>query len=83
MENQTYDVDKAIEAQKEYCKEFAAKHPEDGMHDSMSRGQGFAPMNGVCYRCHRQMYSEGGISVERARRNLTTGCPFCHYSFVE
>lgn len=83
MENQTYDVAKAIEAQKEYCKEYAAKHPKDWMHDRMSKGQGFAPMSGVYYRCHRQMYAEGGISVERARTELTTGCPFCYHSFVE
>lgn len=104
MENQTYDVAKAIEAQKEYCKEYAAKHPEDWMHDRMSKGQGFAPMSGVCYCCHQQMYAEtgqqmsyhsrlrrylpdgkinNGISVERARKELTTGCPFCYHSFVE
>lgn len=100
---QTYDVAKAIEAQKEYCKEYAAKHPEDWMAKDMSEGKGFAPVNGICYCCHQQIYAESGaegvwrgrrglitsgrkthgISVERARKELTTGCPFCHRSYVD
>lgn len=104
MEEQTktYDVAAAVEAQKEYCKEYAAKHPEDWMAESMNKGVGFAPVDGCCYACHQQIYAaEGqekiysrrrwestgrllkGISVEEARRQLTTGCPFCHRSYVD
>lgn len=96
----TYDVDEAIQAQKEYCKEWAAKHPDNWASESMKDGKGFAPINGRCYCCKQQMYSaEGveymgrsgkttgrkrsGISVERARTQLTTGCPFCGCSFID
>lgn len=66
----------------------------------MKDGKGFAPVNGICYCCHQQIYSaegreylgdrrkptgriKNGISVEQARAELTTGCPFCHRSFVD
>lgn len=97
--NKTYNVAEAVQAQKEYCKEYAAKYPEDWASGMMKDGKGFAPVNGVCYCCHQQIYSaEGreyiglkhptgrmtaGISVEEARNQLTTGCPFCHRSFVD
>lgn len=72
----------AIIAQREYLKELAKK-PGDWMADNFSRGIGFAPSDGICYRCKKQIYSEGGISVERASKELTTGCPFCHTSYVD
>lgn len=94
----TFDVEKAIQAQQEYCKEYAANHPEDWASDFMSKGEGFAPNHGHCFWCHQQIYSaEGqvflggrptgreveGISVEQARKSLVTGCPFCHRSYVD
>lgn len=96
--NKTYNVDEAVEAQKEYCKEYAAKHPEDWASTFMKDGKGFAPVDGKCYCCKQQIYAEqgyeyregrrterlmDGISVEEARTELTTGCPFCHRSFVD
>lgn len=99
---ETYDEAAAVEAQKEYCKEWAARHPEDWASAFMKEGRGFAPVDGRCWACHQQIYSaEGqekiysrrrwestgrilkGISVERARKELTTGCPFCHRSYVD
>ncbi|MDE5886464.1 MAG: hypothetical protein K2H46_02630 [Muribaculaceae bacterium] len=95
---ETYDIAKAVEAQKEYCKEYAANHPEDWVSKFMAEGRGFAPVSGVCWCCHQNIYTkEGyvtinrrrterkteGISVERARRELTTGCPFCYRSYVD
>lgn len=71
-----FDVNKAIEAQKNYCKENEIPH--------------FAPYDGRCYRCHKQIYEEikhdnysTGITVEEAGSGLVTGCPHCHYSFVD
>lgn len=98
--DKTYNVAEAVQAQKEYCKEYAAKHPEDWASSMMKDGKGFAPVNGICYCCHQQIYSaegreylgdrrkptgriKSGISVEQARAELTTGCPFCHRSFVD
>lgn len=94
----TYDIAKAVEAQKEYCKEYAAKHPEDWASKMMARGEGFAPIDGRCWCCHQNIYAEqgdeiwnrlrtgkkkNGISVEQARTQLTTGCPFCYRSYVD
>lgn len=95
----TFDVEKAIQAQQEYCKEYAEKHPEDWASSMMKQGKGFAPLDGRCYCCNQQIYAaEGqacvggrrptgqkkeGISVEKARTELTTGCPFCYRSYVD
>lgn len=40
----------------------------------------FAPVDGICYNCHRNIYE--GISVEKAGQELVTDCPFCNHSFV-
>ena len=64
----TYDVEKARKAQN-------------------SLGFIFAPYSGECFRCGRNIYNikngPTAISVEQASRGRITGCPFCHYSFVE
>lgn len=78
-----YNVKEAIEAQKNYLKERAKSNTADWMYDSFSKGIGFGPSNGICFSCGRQIYSDGGISVETASRELTTGCPFCHRSYVD
>lgn len=67
----TYDVDEAIQAQKEYCKEWAAKHPDNWASESMKDGKGFAPSNGRCYCCKQQMYSEDGFEYRGSRKNPT------------
>lgn len=64
-----YDVEAALIAQKEYCDEHNLPH--------------FAPGDGICFKCRRQIYSEKGYSVERAGSGLITGCPFCLYSYCE
>ena len=68
----TYDDVRAGAAQSRYCEANDAPH--------------FAPYwsnDYRCYHCHRNIYAEGGISVEEAGSRLITGCPFCHYSFCE
>ena len=82
-----YDVFKASESQKTYCKEKEYPH--------------FAPSNGKCYRCNKNIYEQleheqtdwktgevvrtyvTGISIEEAGSELITGCPHCHYSYCE
>jgi len=64
----TYDTIEAHEEQTKYCEEKKAPH--------------FAPHSN-CYSCGRNIYAEGGISVEEARESLITGCPFCHRSYCE
>lgn len=100
MEQRTVDVEKAIKAQRDYLIE-RSKTDNTWMRDSFAKGEGFAPKNGVCYNCHKQIYADievqrrnwengqmekvvsYGISVERAGKELTTGCPHCHRSFVD
>lgn len=67
----------AAKAQRDYCDEHG--YPL------------FAPRDGLCYRCGRNIYlptngSNGrviGITVKEAGQKLITGCPHCNYSFVE
>ena len=37
----------------------------------------FAPENGVCWSCHRQIYEE------LDGKSFVTGCPFCHRSYCD
>lgn len=67
----TYDVDEAIQAQKEYCKEWAEKHPNDWASGFMKDGKGFAPIDGRCYCCKQQIYSEYGFECRGGRKNTT------------
>ena len=39
----------------------------------------FAPRNGICFRCRRQIYEV--ISFQKASTKLITGCPYCCYSY--
>ena len=79
----TYNIQKAVEAQQEYLKKLAVRNPNDWMAPEFAKGKGFAPSSGYCYCCGKNIYGEGGISVEEAGSQLTTGCPFCHRTFVD
>lgn len=63
-----YNRERAVQAQKAACEEY-----ETPMFVS----------DGQCPNCHRNVYDEGGYSVEYASEHVITGCPWCHYSFVE
>ena len=41
----------------------------------------FAPSNGICWRCGKQIYDL--ITVEEAATTLITGCPQCHRSYCD
>ena len=78
MPEETFDPEKAHNAQEAYCRE--KMYPD------------FAPSNGKCWKCGQNIYLPGknrngyqslGISVERAGRELITGCPHCNWSFCE
>lgn len=75
---ETFDPEVATLTQATYCRNHGYPH--------------FAPASGRCYRCNQDIYAEGkrrngnpskGISVERAGRELITGCPHCSWSFCE
>jgi hypothetical protein len=76
-QTQTFDVQAAIAAQRKLCDEKKWPH--------------FAPSNGICYKCRRQIYSPverqvgftSGVSVEQASTELVTGCPHCYMSYCD
>ena len=83
IDGEHYDVTKAAEMQREYCGK---------------NGVMFAPIDGVCWNCHKNIYrpikhenkyteknvvTYTGISVEGASRYLITGCPHCNRSFCD
>lgn len=41
----------------------------------------FAPNDGKCYNCHRDIYKK--ITNKEAENTLITGCPYCKFSFVD
>ena len=71
-----FDSFEARSAQERYCKEKGLPR--------------FAPLNGRCYRCSKDIYTEidhgtfkTGISVEKAGATLITGCPHCNRSYCD
>lgn len=38
---------------------------------------------GICPSCGCDIYGNGGYTAEDAAKELITGCPFCHRSYVE
>jgi uncharacterized protein with PIN domain len=80
--NGIYNSSEAIKAQAQYCKDKQVPH--------------FAPQSGRCWSCGQDIYSTGrkkwagrfegestGISVEKASRELVTGCPHCFRSYCD
>lgn len=73
-----YNTNAAVKAQAKYCHERDIPN--------------FAPgLDGKCYHCNREIYKQiqhedghiTGITVEQAGKMLVTGCPHCHFSFVD
>lgn len=73
-----YDVQKSIEAQAKYCRDKGLPH--------------FAPKNGICHRCGKQIYlpalvrlgyGQRGYTTETAGRIHVTGCPHCNKSYCD
>lgn len=69
-------VRSAIEAQKQYC--------EDN-HEPL-----FAPQDGFCHSCGQQIYADIPTNwgndwgyADRADKELITGCPHCHRSYID
>jgi len=73
---QTFNVNEAIQAQKKLCIENYYPH--------------FVPNDGRCYNCKKQIYEQiqrgnftTGISLEKAKAGLITGCPHCNRSYCD
>lgn len=61
------DVQKAIIFQQKFC--------------LLSGFPLFAPENGICYHCGKQIYEE--ITTAKAASQLITSCPHCRHTFVD
>ena len=77
-DTKTFDTARAIKAQAEFTGAKGYPH--------------FAPRNGKCYHCRRDIYAPithddtsyvSGITVERAGTELITGCPHCCWSYCD
>lgn len=75
---QTFDTELSIQAQSQYCND--------------NRLPDFAPSDGICYRCDKDIYSpvenrrgdfESGISVEKAASSHVIYCPHCRMSYCD
>lgn len=74
-----FNIQEAVKAQAKYCEE--------------NEFPLFAPVGGCCWRCGKNIYAPvqygnnqeytSGITVKRAGSEPITGCPHCHYSFVD
>lgn len=66
----------ARKAQEEYCKNKHVPH--------------FAPNNGICFRCKKDIYQqnglrgyETGISLDEAKTSHVIYCPHCNRSYCD
>ena len=62
-------TEQCVKAQKRYCDQNELPH--------------FAPYDGVCWSCGRNIYDDGGITIDEAANRLITGCPFCNTTFTD
>lgn len=68
-EKKENDVQECIKAQAEFCKQNKLPH--------------FAPYDGRCWSCGRQIYGEPGYPLKKASSQLITGCPHCFRSYCD
>lgn len=77
--DETFDVDKAIDAQKHYCSKMGQPY--------------YSPLNGMCPKCRQYIFQRvpikgsklntyTGISVQEAGKFLVTQCPHCNTDFI-
>lgn len=75
--------------QAENIARLAKEHPDDWLFSGeMKKPEeqrvGFAPSNGKCYRCERNIAEgEKGITLEQLGNYIITSCPYCHCSFCD
>ena len=65
----TEEIIEARKAQAELCKERGLPH--------------FAPDNGVCWRCNKNIYQNYETSMGVTGKEFVTGCPHCNRSYCD
>lgn len=87
MEESKWEILKKRQA--ENIAKLAEKYPNDWFYSSEMKKPiedrtGFAPANGICYRCGRNIAEgEKAITLEQLGDYIITGCPYCNYSFCD
>lgn len=66
------EIRECIRAQKELCDS-----------DPKLKNWHFAPSDGLCYDCRKNIYQNYGDMSGHDGRSYITGCPHCNYSFCE
>jgi predicted nucleic acid-binding Zn-ribbon protein len=83
FENEVY------EQQRKNIEALAEKHPDDWFYKSQMAREphkrvGFAPLDGRCYKCNRDITKgEKGITLENLGNYIITGCPYCYTSYCD
>jgi len=67
----------------EEIKECVRKQKELCDNDPNLKNWHFAPFDGKCYDCGRNIYQNYGDRKGWTGESYITGCPHCHYSFCE
>jgi hypothetical protein len=63
------EISECIKRQAQLCKEKELPH--------------FAPSNGICWRCKRNIYQNYGTSKGKTGEEFITGCPHCSRSYCD
>lgn len=87
MEESKWEILKKKQA--ENIAKLAQKHLDNWLFSSeMNKSEnlrvGFAPSDGKCFRCGRNIAEgEKAITFETLSDYIIIGCPYCHYSFCD
>lgn len=86
--NKVFEND-VYERQRENIERLAEKNPNDWffkseMQREPQRRTGFAPLNGKCYYCGKDITKgDKAITVEKLGNHIITGCPYCNRSYCD
>ena len=65
------------------------KYPDDWFYEMQMKlpeavRTGFAPNDGICWNCHRDICEgDKAITVESLGDYIILGCPYCHRSYCD
>lgn len=88
MSNERVFDNEIYEKQRLNIERLAKENPDDWFYQSQMerpphRRTGFAPIDGRCWNCGKDITGEGGITLEDLGNYIILGCPFCHKSFCD
>ena len=87
-DNRAFEND-VYEQQRLNIERLYQEHPDDWFYKSQmerpeNRRIGFAPLNGICHHCGRDITKgDRAITVESLGNYIIIGCPYCHRSYCD